>query len=183
MGVLWLGMSCTLVPSSFMISYAWPGTERNRKKTEQWTICFLYWTFTEALKNGNTVWESLLTRFLKRCIWSARIARFCLAFVDVTFEVADHVCFSGNGDGAYHTMVVCNHPARTLEDVHTLEKTDKKKKNQSCFLFNSTVLCLYGASRCQFISLKSTPEKRWWGKPPWDNMKKKHWEEPDSKWK
>lgn len=62
-----------------------------------------------------------ITRLLELNVGAPGVTGFSLSFVDVAFQVADHVRLAGDGDGTHHTVVVSHVPTRRLRGVRTEE--------------------------------------------------------------
>lgn len=84
--------------------------------------------------------SAFITRLLERYVGAPGVTGFSLSFVDVPFQVADHVRLAGDGDGTHDTVVVSHVSPRRLERVHTNTNTGEC----SCF----TVLCGRSKRKC-----------------------------------
>lgn len=68
---------------------------------------------------GARMASAFITRLLGRYVGAPGVTGFSLSFVDVPFQVADHVRLAGDGDGTHDTVVVSHVSPRRLERVRT----------------------------------------------------------------
>ncbi len=90
-----------------------PGDLNKQLVSQTGGVVFRGWRLDDLVEMRSVV----LTRLLEQHIGASRVAGFSLSFVDVSFQVADHVRLAGDGDRTHNTVVVSHVSPRSLEEI------------------------------------------------------------------